>query len=258
MAQINTCIKVTFTVFNIIFAIFGALILLLPLLCQVYIREDIENRTTGLVVLYVVGGVTLVIGVLGAYGAHREKKVCLILFLVCMVMGSLMMLRIGIVTAFVRPKLTGIVTEQFRALLPLDTSTEEVKSVADGIQSQLHCCGLFSYTDWEGNMPESCECTSEEVEEGVCQSVEYMSLFQRKQIYSQPCFPILMKFFLIVADITIGIFFSLATLALLGMILSSIMIHQLRHPTQATVLMVPSIFTTGLPKYQELQNSPNY
>ncbi|XP_062238824.1 tetraspanin-8-like [Platichthys flesus] len=258
MAQINSCIKWTFTVFNVLFAIFGAIVILFPLLSQVYIRDDMEGRTTGLVVLYVVGAVTLVIAVLGAYGAHRENKVCLILFLVCMVIGTLMMLRIGIVAAFFRPKLTEIVSDKFRELLPLDTASEEVKNMADGMQSQLHCCGLFSYSDWEDNVPDSCVCSSMEVEEGMCQSLSYLNLFPRKQIYSKPCFPILMRFILIVADVMTGIVFSLATLAVLGMILSSIMIHQLRHPTRTTVLMVPSIFTTGPPKYQELQNPPVY
>lgn len=37
-----------------------------------------EGRTSGLIVLYVVGTVTMVIAILGAYGAHKESKVSLI------------------------------------------------------------------------------------------------------------------------------------------------------------------------------------
>ncbi|XP_035003412.1 tetraspanin-8 [Hippoglossus stenolepis] len=260
MAQINTCLKWTFTIFNIFFAIFGAIVILIPLISQVYIREDVEGRTTGLIVLYVLGSVTLIIAVLGAYGAHRENKVCLILFLVCMVVGSLVMLRIGVVAAFARPQLTGFMSEKFRSLLPLDTSSDVVKNMAETMQTQLQCCGFFSYQDWEDNIPDSCLCSSEAEEEGMCQSVSYnlQSLFQGKRIYTKTCFPIVMQYVLVVVDVVIGIVFSLATLALLGMILSSIMIHQLRYPNRTTVLMVPSIFTTAPPKYQELHNSPNY
>lgn len=39
---------------------------------------QLEGRTTGLLVLYIVGSVTMVIAILGAYGAHKESKVCLI------------------------------------------------------------------------------------------------------------------------------------------------------------------------------------
>lgn len=44
----------------------------------------------------------------------------------------------------------------------------------------------------------------------------------------------------------------------LGMVLSSIIIHQMRYPERPTILTVPTIFTAPLPKYQELQNPPQY
>jgi len=38
---------------------------------------------------------------------------------------------------------------------------------------QLHCCGLFSYMDWEDNIPDTCLCDQGEEMEGMCQSVSY-------------------------------------------------------------------------------------
>lgn len=79
------------------------------------------------------GSVTMVIAIVGAYGAHKENRVCLIVvsadvgqgtksrrpqkaadlaacflpqFLVCMVIGSLITLRIGIPSAMIRPEVT--------------------------------------------------------------------------------------------------------------------------------------------------------
>ncbi|TMS02925.1 CD81 antigen [Larimichthys crocea] len=82
MSQINVCLKRLFTVFNIFFAIIGGVIISLALLSQVLTNiedgESLEGRTTGLIVLYVVGSVTMVIAILGAYGAHKESKVSLI------------------------------------------------------------------------------------------------------------------------------------------------------------------------------------
>jgi len=39
---------------------------------------QLEGRTVGLIVLYTVGAITMVIAILGAYGAHRENRACLI------------------------------------------------------------------------------------------------------------------------------------------------------------------------------------
>lgn len=48
-------------------------------------------------------------------------------------------------------------------------------------------------------------------------------------------------------------------LQLLGLVLSSIMIHQMRYPDRPPVLLsVPAIFSTPPPKYQELHNPPQY
>ncbi|XP_075967854.1 tetraspanin-8-like [Anarhichas minor] len=265
MAQVNTCLKLIFTIFNIFFAIVGGVVIALALLSQVVTNVDgegLEGRTTGLIVLYTVGAVTMVIAILGAYGAHRENRVCLIVFLVCMVIGSLMMLRAGIPAVAARPKLESILEEKFHQLLPLDAATPDVKNMADRLQGQLHCCGLFSYTDWEDKIPDSCECDQEEQMEGKCQSVSYRGILvhrHTKSVYIKACFPIILHYVLMISNIMIGVVFTLAVLALLGMALSSAIIHQIRHPNRPMVLVtVPAIFTTAPPKYQELHNPPGY
>ncbi|KAE8281095.1 hypothetical protein D5F01_LYC20067 [Larimichthys crocea] len=264
MSQINVCLKRLFTVFNIFFAIIGGVIISLALLSQVLTNiedgESLEGRTTGLIVLYVVGSVTMVIAILGAYGAHKESKVSLIVFLVCMVCGSLMMLRTGIYAAAARPRLEAVVKQKFQELLPLDKASEDVKEMADSLQRQLHCCGLFSSEDWGQNIPDSCLCNQEVEPEGTCETLSYRRvMFPSKSVYAKTCFPIIIHYVLLLADIVIGVVFTLAALALLGMTLSSIMIHQLRYPNRPTVVLsVPAIFTTPPPKYQELHNPPQY
>ncbi|KAM8740736.1 tetraspanin-8-like [Acanthopagrus schlegelii] len=264
MTQVNTCLKRTFTVFNIFFAIIGGFIIALALLSQVLTNvnggDNLEGRTAGLIVLYVVGSVTMVIAILGAYGAHKESKVSLIVFLVCMVIGSLLMLRTGIPAAAGRPKLEGMLSDRFHQLLPLDTASEDVKNMANNLQTQLHCCGLFSYRDWNQNIPHSCLCDQEEEEEeGTCQNVNYKYFMSTKSVYVKTCFPIIAHYALLVADVMIGVVFTLGVLALLGLVLSSIMIHQMRYPDRPPVLLsVPAIFSTPPPKYQELHNPPQY
>ncbi|XP_068162669.1 tetraspanin-8-like [Antennarius striatus] len=265
MSPVNGCLKLTFIVYNVFFAIIGAAILVLTLVCQVLTNvnggENLEGRTAGLIILYVVGSVTMVIPILGAYGAHKEKKVCLIVFLVCMVFGCVMMLRAGIPAAVTRADLPETLESKFQKMLPLDQAPIQERSIAENLQAQLHCCGLFSYKDWEDNIPNSCLCNEEEEMEGACQTVVYqfLMLSETKSVYRKPCFPIILHFFVLVADIMIGAVFSLAALALLGMVMSSAIIVMMQYPNVRTVMMpVPTIFTTPPPKYQELHNPPQY
>ncbi|MEQ2279662.1 hypothetical protein AMECASPLE_011661 [Ameca splendens] len=261
MAQINICLKRTFIGFNFLFAIIGGIIIGLAILSQILTSAEenpsVEGRGMGLIVLYVMGTVTMLLGLLGAFGAYKEQILSLVVFLVCMVIGAFLMIRGGIPAAVARPQIEGVLEEKFRDLLPLNTASFQVKHMADSLQTQMHCCGLFSYTDWNNDIPASCLCSAEDEEKYECRMLGYSYLSQSRSIYRKPCFPILMHYILLLADITLGVIFTLAALAVLGMVLSSIMIHQLRQPNRTTVLLsVPAIFTPGPPKYQELHNPP--
>ncbi|XP_038161145.1 tetraspanin-8-like [Cyprinodon tularosa] len=261
MAKINTCLKRTFIGFNLFFAIVGGIIIGLAVLSQIFTSSEedsnMESRASGIICLYVMGAVTMMLSLLGAYGAYKESKASLIVFLVCMILGALLMIRAGIPSAVARPQLEGIMEEKFKEILPLSDASFQIKHMADMLQEKLHCCGLFSYRDWNGDIPSTCICNPEEEEEFECRRIGYQYLTQSRSIYSKPCFPILMHYVLLLADIVLGVVFTLASLAVLGTILSCIMIHQLRQRNTATILLsVPAIFTPRLPKYEELQNPP--
>ncbi|KAL6116558.1 uncharacterized protein ACO6RY_14546 [Pungitius sinensis] len=261
MASVNTCLKLIFTIFNIFFAIVGGVVIGVALLFQVVTSanggENLEGRPTILIILYTLGAITMVIAILGAYGAHREKQACLIVFLLCMVIGSLMMLRAGFTAIYSHPQEERRLEERFRELLPLDKAPENIQYIADRLQTQMHCCGLFSYSDWEDNVPDSCLCDPQTEE---CLSLTYSDmLLHRKSVYAKTCFPTIAHFFRLILNIFMGVDFTLAALALLGMVLSSTIIHQMRYPGRSTILMtVPAIFTLPPPKYQELHNPPGY
>ncbi|XP_037837313.1 uncharacterized protein LOC108228813 [Kryptolebias marmoratus] len=316
MAQINSCLKRLFIGFNLLFAILGGVFIALAMLSQAYTSSEEEdmvgNRTTGLVLLYVVGAGTMLISLLGAYGAYREHRASLIVFLVFMIIGALLMIRTGIPSLIVRPQFipgfcfgltlkcplccVWVAPVHLFTRSPVHLFTSAPDRLGSDLETlnpleeflfpvrhpdvcscssvlllwfQMHCCGLFSYQDWNKEFPDSCLCPPTE-EESECVKVDsyvtrvesYVKLpFSRdmgsKLIYSQPCFPGLMHYISLGYNLVIGFIFTLASLAVLGMILSSIMIHQLRFRSRPTVLLgVPTVFTPSLPKYQELQNPP--
>ncbi|MEQ2164872.1 hypothetical protein GOODEAATRI_011164 [Goodea atripinnis] len=112
MAQINSCLKRTFIGFNFLFAIIGGIIIGLAVLSQILTsaEEDssVEGRGMGLIVLYIMGTVTMLLGLLGAFGAYKEQKLSLVVFLVCMVIGAFLMIRGGIPAAIARPQVTSL------------------------------------------------------------------------------------------------------------------------------------------------------
>ncbi|CAF89512.1 unnamed protein product [Tetraodon nigroviridis] len=247
MAQINTCLKRVFTIFNIFFAVVGGLILGLALLSHILINShggQLEGHGAGLISLYVMGAVTMMIAVVGAYGAHKGEPTLSDCGPGGKVPRNLNSPQGGGPPP--KPPPAGETPKQKKPpFFCLDEASQDVKDMGDELQRELHCCGLFSYKDWEGNIPDSCVCT----EGQECQRVSSRARLLPISIYSKPCFPIIVPYILLVVDIMIGVVFALAVLA--------IMIHQMRYPARpATVLTVPAIFTTAPPKYQELHNAP--
>lgn len=264
MNQVNPVLKRLFITFNIFFGTVGGVIVMLAMLSHIvsglYGVDGIGGLTTGVVLLYVFGSLTMLVAILGAYGARGENKGALIVFLVSMVFGSLVMLRIGIPAAMTRPQLEDKLEERFRRVLPLDQASPGISVKVDILQMGLHCCGLFSSDDWEQDIPRSCFCNQEEQEEGMCQSLTCKAVMRQEFVYTQTCFPIILRHTLLCADILLGVVLTLAMLALLGLALSSLVIHQLhqlRPHAQPTVLL-SAIFSPAPPKYQKLHNSPVY
>uniref|UniRef100_A0A4W5PZA4 Uncharacterized protein n=1 Tax=Hucho hucho TaxID=62062 RepID=A0A4W5PZA4_9TELE len=236
------------------------------------VKLDFENQTKGFVVLYVVGGITMAMSLLGAYGAHREKRIPLIVFLVACFIVCFCLLRVAVPTAMYRPEVEQIMEEKFREVLPLNEASPDVRQLTERIQLSLKCCGLFSYTDWGNNVPDSCLCQAEEDQmEGTCLNIPYQLLFlsefrvtgSQKLIYKQACFPILKDYVAEALDILLGIAFGFAALALLGAVISAVLLAQLRSSTVAVPVVFsvsshPSKFnfSSHPPKYSELYNEP--
>ncbi|KAG7278575.1 hypothetical protein CRUP_013317 [Coryphaenoides rupestris] len=228
MVQVNACLRRTFTFFNILFAVLGGVIIGLALLFQTLYRShggaDFEGGASGLILLYVVGGITMAIAILGAYGAQKENRAALIVFLVCMVLGTLLMLKAGVSAALNRTTVQEELESKFRGLLPLDKSADNIQDGINSLQTT--------------NFPWPTE----------------------KFVFRETCFPVIMYLTNMVINICLAVIFSLATLALLGMVLSSIIIHQMRQKVSRPTVFVtiPAVFTPQPPKYQELYNSPEY
>uniref|UniRef100_A0A8C7PH28 Tetraspanin n=1 Tax=Oncorhynchus mykiss TaxID=8022 RepID=A0A8C7PH28_ONCMY len=256
MAKLNSCFQRLFVFFNLLFAIVGGVIIGLGLLGQFGYNDstsEFENQTKGFLVMYLVGGITMAMSLLGAYGAHGGKRIPLIVFLAACFICCFGLLRLAVPTAMYRSEMKQIVEAKFREVLPLNEASTDVRQFTERIQLNLKCCGLFSYTDWGNNVPDSCLCQGEEDQmEGTCLNIQYRT-----------CFPILEGYLAKALDIVLGVFFGFAALALLGAVMSAVLLAQLRSSTVAVPVVFsvsshPSTFdfSSHPPKYSKLYNEP--
>ncbi|XP_039648038.1 tetraspanin-8-like isoform X2 [Perca fluviatilis] len=248
MPQVNSCLKWLLTIFNILFAIVGIVIITLGLTSQFNYVNGVMNLDLKQSHFYIVGSIVMVIAILGAVGAYNESKACLVLFLVCMILGSIAMLLPGTLMAVFRSEAASMQDNPYDGHLPMDQASPIKRQDVEEMQMEMQCCGLFSYEDWKGNIPDSCLCSKLDEMEGKCQTVDY-----GKSVYSKACFPIIFSGIMQLYDSVMASFLTLAVLGLLGMVLSSVMIHQLRSPNRPVFLMTAPPFTKS-PQYEELHN----
>ncbi|KAG7456131.1 hypothetical protein MATL_G00248490 [Megalops atlanticus] len=264
MGKVNSCLKWVFIFFNFLFGILGGVLLVFGMLAHALHHEQIENKVMGLIFLYIIGGATLAISFVGAYGAYKEKKWALIVFVTVMIVGAIALLRMAVPIGVARPAVYSMIEEQFRSAVPLDEADPQIQQAAETLQAQFKCCGLFDgYRDWRSHIPQSCLCSPDESAD-KCEKAERSywvpessRFFDRpldteKLVYKQSCFPILMRYVEKALDIALGIFFGLAVMALLGVLMAVIMLCQIKDQPVAA----PAVFTVNPqpPKYSELFN----
>ena len=254
MPEIISRLRRSLTIFNIIFALVGFFIVGLTLVSQLVISarggHELQCRNNGILTLYILGAITMMVAVIGAYGAHRENKLCLNAFLVCMLVGFLLMLKSGIATATGQPEMEELLKDELREILPLDKAEESTRSRLDEVQAQQSCCGVFSYREWGENIPDSCLCDQQQEQSGLCLTVN--STAPQQAVFAASCFSVHLDNTLLLHKVMTGIIFTLATLALLGFTLSSSLVFQMRSPNRTIILLSESTIFTAPSKFTHL------
>lgn len=232
MGKINGCLKCIFVFFNVLFAIFGALLIYGLLQTSTY-KEDISSLDLpGLIWgwLFVIG--VLGVSSLGIFATCCESIIGLKLFASFMGIGMIIMFYAGINVARERNE----IETAFRDELQRANLREEViRSMVEEIQSNFHCCGIRSATDWGDNIPDSCECISSNpgyVTYGGSNSLRCKSKPQEirgpDEIYEQSCYDIILELLNLGFNILFGFVFGFAIIALLGLLIAICMINQVK------------------------------
>lgn len=160
------CVKYLMFAFNLLFFIFGILIIVGGALLTTEFRQLLRSvgqsisSFAGIVIA--VGVIMLVISFFGCCGAFRENYCLLVTF--AAFLALVLLVEVGSVVAGVvmKNKLIPVIEEHLKGELKAYYISEDITISWDQRQTQFECCGASNYTDWtqnlimNGSVPESC------------------------------------------------------------------------------------------------------
>nr|XP_057921841.1 tetraspanin-6-like isoform X2 [Doryrhamphus excisus] len=194
MGKINGCLKCLFIFFNVVFAIVGCLLIFGLVKASIYSSQ----------------------------------------FAGFMGIGMIIMLIFGIVAVVMRNKVRDNFRSASSEVIKTYMAQEGFQSMLNQLQETAQCCGLTSPGDWGDNIPSTCRCKAGSY--GTFGAAECKARPQGTsgpdQIYTQTCgeFIIIWSDFLF--NVSMGVMFTFAVTALLGLLVSLLMIHQVRRHDQ--------------------------
>ncbi|XP_053199998.1 CD63 antigen-like [Scomber japonicus] len=227
MGKINGCLKCLFIFFNVLFAIIGCVLIYGAVKSAAISNQMSSVGAPGVGWVWVFAIGVLAISCLGIYAGCAEKDIVLKVFAGFMGVGLIIMLIFGIIVVVMRNKIktkfTSTTSEYAKPLM----EDEGFRGVLEGFQQSAQCCGVSSASDWGNEIPDSCACTTSNYFGGGC-TARPGGATGPNQIYAQTCGDTLFIFFDLFFKIAMGFFFGFAVTALLGLLVSLLMIHQIK------------------------------
>ncbi|XP_022605504.1 tetraspanin-7-like [Seriola dumerili] len=229
MGKINGCLKCLFIFFNVLFAIIGCLLIFGAVKATSISYQLSAFGTPGLGWMWVFAIGVLGISCLGIYAGCAEKGIALKIFAGFMGVGMVIMLIFGIVVVVTRNKIRDDFKNTSAEIAKPLMEDEGMRQLLQGIQASAQCCGLSSASDWGSEIPESCECSSRS-HFGLPTKCRAKPAGTQgpSQIYEQTCGDAIFSWVDMLMKIIMGFFFGFSITALLGLVVSFLMIHQVK------------------------------
>uniref|UniRef100_A0A3P9LU93 Tetraspanin n=1 Tax=Oryzias latipes TaxID=8090 RepID=A0A3P9LU93_ORYLA len=223
MGKINGCLKCLFIFFNVIFEIIGC-ILIFAAVKSMGVSAQVSQfgaPSTSWTWVFAIG--IFAISSLGIYAACSENVLVLKIFAGFMGTGMVIMLIFGIYVAVMKSKVHDLIQEGAKTLM----NDKAFQDQMDAVQEYLQCCGILSADDWQGAIPDSCQCPDSYDLSSECKSKPVGSSGPDR-IYKQPCANMVTYYIDLAFKIALGFFFGFAAIALMGLLISFLMIHQVK------------------------------
>ncbi|XP_042367717.1 tetraspanin-8-like [Plectropomus leopardus] len=264
MGKVNVCLKRSYIIVISLIAIVSALLLAATLFSHGYFHEDeeIEKMLAGLHAMYIISIITLVLTIIGVYGACKEKQWALIVFVVGMILASLFMIAIEVQGLALRPQEAEEMKNFYLNMLPLNNASEPIIDSLKEVQTELQCCGLDQgYLDWGNYIPESCLCVEGSINPCVAaprdSSVfEHTADDQPIMIYKESCLPYLIEHEMMDINIALGVMLGITLFWILSVVLCILILCRLNQKEDTPVVVYSAEAKAG--NYTVLGDAAEY
>ncbi|XP_074482014.1 CD63 antigen-like [Sebastes fasciatus] len=233
MGKINGCLKCLFIFFNVLYAIIGCVLIYGAVKLSIFSSQMAAVGTPGLGWIWVFAIGVLGISSLGIFAACSEKELALKIFAGFMVLGMIIMMIVGIIVVVGRNKFRDNMDQAFAEVVKPVMEDEGARAALEAIQQSGRCCGVVNAADWGDKIPDSCDCSVGGGSGGYGCKARPQGLQGPDRIYSTTCGEIVFGWINLIFQILMAFFFGFAVTALLGLLVSILMIHQVRRHNSA-------------------------
>uniref|UniRef100_A0A1A8HR32 Tetraspanin n=1 Tax=Nothobranchius kuhntae TaxID=321403 RepID=A0A1A8HR32_NOTKU len=225
MGKINGCLKCVFIFFNVLFGIFGCLLIYLAVRATASSIQMSTFGGPGVGWFWVIALGVFGMSALGIFAACSENSLALKIFAGFMVAGMIIMLIFGTVVAVVRNKVKDAIEHGAKEFVNPIMENEDSRALLESLQGPFQCCGVASAEDWGSAIPDSCGCMTDYSSTSNCKPRPQGSSGPAR-IYSQPCSLALFSTADLVFKVMMGFLFGFAVTAVMGLLFSIVMIRQ--------------------------------
>ncbi|XP_040009362.1 tetraspanin-8-like isoform X1 [Xiphias gladius] len=232
MGNVDVCLKRGYITVASVIGIVSALLLAITVFSHGYVHEQ-EEMLKDLQIMYIISIVTLLLTIIGVFGAWKKKKWALISFTVGMILSSLFMFVCESNGLAMKPEVAEELKRQYLNMGLLSNTSWIFKGRLKEAQMELQCCGLDQgYVDWGYDIPESCMCTEESTNPCVAAPRDSI-LFEHSindepiMIYKEPCLQYLIAEEMIAVNIALGLMLGVTLLWVLSVVLCILILCRL-------------------------------
>ncbi|XP_020515753.1 23 kDa integral membrane protein [Labrus bergylta] len=235
MGKINGCLKCLFIFFNVLYAILGCVLIYGAVELSAYNQQMAAVSSPSFAWLWVFAIGILCISCLGIYAGCSEKSLVLKIFAGFMALGMIIMMIIGIVVVVFRDKIKHKLDSATTEMVEPYMEDKNLTDLLERIQELGKCCGVKGASDWGDTIPKSCECNRQNEGfyfQSVCKA-KPQGTKGPDTIYEKNCSSFVFKWINVVFQLVMAFFFGFAVTALLGLLVSLLMIYQVRRHDSA-------------------------
>jgi hypothetical protein len=156
------CCKVLLSVLNFTMAIAGIALMTIGGIVLNNVRgyDEIDNYTTGAIVIVCIGAVLTLVSIFGCFGTMKESACMLQMFSAFLVLLLIASVAVMSSVSTIRSQIITLTSYPIQNLVSnyifVNGSSSQEWSAMDTIQSSFECCGARNVSDWKFQVPSSC------------------------------------------------------------------------------------------------------